>query len=308
MLAREGELETVDPTETDYGALYGKCPENNAVCVVIRMRNPKASADCSQSCEDIASRVTTQLKPGVDANFPEGCGRCMAVDTQVGARDVTKHWAFDVIFPYDELSQEAISNSDVFHTVVEPTVDEAFGRKRKGDEIGACKSAALFAYGASGSGKSFTMGFEPGKTDGLLQLGVDRMFENLKMLKAKGHTLGNQQVYMAYYEIYRGQVYDLFAKKRHGAKGSYNEVMTGMIFEEVDSLDTMMEVFARGNANRAVGSTGMNAVSSRSHAICQLVISDQPLSDMAKKISAGQKNLRMKLLKSMSKADRKSVV
>eukprot|EP00440_Ansanella_granifera_P000641 gb/GFBE01000694.1/.p1 GENE.gb/GFBE01000694.1/~~gb/GFBE01000694.1/.p1 ORF type:complete len:838 (+),score=246.68 gb/GFBE01000694.1/:1-2514(+) len=297
--------EPSDPTEAELQSLYGGCPTNNAVCVVIRMRNPRPSDDCSDKCDEVATRLTTSLQPGQDPSMPKGCGRCVAVDTTSANREVTKHWAYDVIFPYDEVTDKSVSNEDVYTTVVEPSVDQAFGCQKPG---GSCKSAAFFAYGASGSGKSFTMGFEPGKKDGIMQLGTERMFDSLKTLKAQNHPMGNQKVFMTFYEIYGGdkagpKVFDLLATKRGaGLKGTRREIVPQLNFAQIDSLESMMAQFAKANKNRQTSGTGMNEVSSRSHAIVELLITDDDLGARSNKISRGDKRERAGMFTAINKA------
>jgi len=293
VLARSGldgaEVEPGDIMEADLGDLYGSCPTDNAVCVAIRMRNPKASEDCEVNCDTVATSGGNVVA-GKDPKFPSGCANCVAVDTRVGGKPATKHWAFDVIYPYDGVTEKAVANGDVFSTMVAPTVEQAFGCAQQG---GACKSSAFFAYGASGSGKTFTMGFEPAAKDGVLQLAIDQMFNTLTQLKESASSLGNQGVYMAFYEIYGNnaagsRVFDLLAKSRtNGEKGSQSQVLTGLKFVKVDSPAAALKTFKKGNHLRRVAGTGMNAVSSRSHAVVQFFISDNDISGVAEKIANG---------------------
>jgi len=238
----------------------------------------------------VASRLTTTLGPGQDEKFPSGCGRCVEMDERSGQQ----HWAYDVVFPYDDTTEETAPNADVYNGLVKPMLSKAFGCEKPG---GACQSAAFFAYGASGSGKSFTMGFEKDKKDGMLQLGSQQMFESLERLQGLGHPLGNQKVYMAFYELYGAEsagsrVFDLLGKgktKGLGTRGSQTEVLLKLSFKHVGSLEKMIEVFNNGNRKRAVGGTGMNAVSSRSHAVVQFFLSKEPIDVLSKELLDGKK-------------------
>jgi len=71
-------------TASDLANIYGGCPEDNAVCVAIRFRNPKPSSDCTEACDQVASRLTTTLMPGADDSFPNGCDRCVEMDVGEG--------------------------------------------------------------------------------------------------------------------------------------------------------------------------------------------------------------------------------
>ena len=56
-----------------------------------------------------------------------------------------------------------------------------------------------------------------------------------------------------------------------GVHGSREVVLAGLKFKAVESLAEMMSVFAVGNERHAVGGTGMNDVSSRSHAVVRKI-------------------------------------
>mmetsp|Transcript_97136 Transcript_97136/g.172996 ORF Transcript_97136/g.172996 Transcript_97136/m.172996 type:complete len:867 (-) Transcript_97136:14-2614(-) len=291
--------------DVDMSSLYGTCPKQNAVCVAIRMRNPKASDDCKVNCDaDSVATRGVNLQPGVDTAFKDGCANCVAVDTQVGGKDATRHWAFDVIFPYDKITSKPISNGDVFTTVVSPTIEQAFGCA---EPAGSCKSSAFFAYGASGSGKTYTMGFEPKNKDGMLQLSVKQIFNTLDRLKEQSSSLAGQSVYMAFFEIYGNdaggsRVFDLFQKKRtSGEKGSQSQVMTGLVFKKVQSPEAAIQAFEKGNDLRRTAGTGMNAVSSRSHAVVQFFLSDKDISGISEKIRNGDSQ-RSRLLTMLTEA------
>merc|ERR1719271_1475619 len=123
---------------------------------------------------------------------------------------------FDVILPYDQVTETAPSNDDVAENLVAPMMERALACKNDGQ---TCQGSAFFAYGATGSGKTYTMGFDSELIDhkggqspgfevhpGLLQIGMKQIYEELARLRAgnsvKHRSLGKMRVWMSFMELY----------------------------------------------------------------------------------------------------------
>jgi len=80
--------------------------------------------------------------------------------------------------------------------------------------IGRCRgSAVCFAFGQTGAGKTHTL--LGGKTEpGLYQLAAADLFT---LVKNRNKTDGPLHVWLSYYEIYCGQLYDLLNKRKRFA-------------------------------------------------------------------------------------------
>jgi kinesin family protein 2/24 len=83
------------------------------------------------------------------------------------------------------------------------------------------------------------------------------------------------QVYVSFFEIYGGKLYDLLAERRklisrEDAAKSVNIV--GLKEKKVHNATQVMECITHGNSVRSTGQTGANIDSSRSHAILQITI------------------------------------
>lgn len=128
-------------------------------------------------------------------------------------------------------------------------------------------NATVFAYGATGSGKTFTMqgsdelpGVMPMVTSAILS-----MCESEK----KGKT-----VHVSYYEIYMERCYDLLGGGNQMSilddKDGHPH-LTGLVKIPIQSMSDFHEAFLHGIQSRKVAHTALNHVSSRSHAI--LVVS-----------------------------------
>ena len=130
------------------------------------------------------------------------------------------------------------------------------------------KNACCFAYGATGSGKTFTM---TGSTEapGLIPHTVDALF------KAASKVGDDCTIQMQYVEIYNEQIKDLLNPEVGQAldvreapgRGTY---VSGAANVDVTSRKEVEELLLAGNENRTTESTQLNMVSSRSHAVLQL--------------------------------------
>ena len=176
-----------------------------------------------------------------------------------------KKWAYDYILPPDT-TQEQMYEKVAKKTIIDFT--EGY-------------NGTIFAYGQSGSGKTYSM------------LGPDSVFETLES-SAENELYGitPRAVYqifnifkdferngtkwkltLSYIEIYNEKIKCLLSKKE-GLK-IREDPNQGFIIPEKDSIDcqTPLSVFEGINLaskNRATGATNQNERSSRSHAILQL--------------------------------------
>lgn len=223
------------------GGDYGHCPLDNAVCVVVRMRPPQASGARRHHRGD--ALADTEGK----------CDRCVML---TGSDDM---WPFDVIFPYDPVENTVPGNDEVVETVVAPSVAQAFACEDKEKQ---CQSTAMFAYGATGSGKSYTMGFET-NGNGIMQAAVTQVFDKLAELGSRGHVLGKHSVWMSFYEVYGTNsrstgVFDMLKDRAALGGGGQNFILGLLTYKKVDSFNHFSTVLADALQLRSVGATGMN--------------------------------------------------
>ncbi|KAF8407041.1 hypothetical protein HHK36_006166 [Tetracentron sinense] len=163
-------------------------------------------------------------------------------------------------FVFDAVLAEEVSNDEVYRETVEPIVPIIFQRTK----------ATCFAYGqtgkqrVSGSGKTYTMQPLPLKA-------------SQDILRLMHHTYRNQgfQLYVSFFEIYGGKLYDLLNDRRKlcmREDGKQQVCIVGLQEYRVSDVEIIKEFIEKGNATRSTGTTGANEESSRSHAILQLVI------------------------------------
>ena len=146
----------------------------------------------------------------------------------------------------------------------------------------------LFAYGQTGSGKSYSMvGY--GANKGIVPISCDEIFRRIGENKDADKTF---EVQVSMLEIYNEKVQDLLIKpdKRppSGLKIRESKVLgifvDGLTKHPVTSYTEISNKMDEGYNNRTIGSTLMNATSSRAHTI--VTIEFKQLTMVAKKKSA----------------------
>ena len=119
-----------------------------------------------------------------------------------------------------------------------------------------------FAYGQTGSGKTYTM-------KGIESLAIDDLYQE------SAKFVNKFDFYISFFEIYGGRLFDLLNNKnklqvlddKNGKVQIY-----GLITQQVESKDQMHKIIDAANAIRITHNTVTNETSSRSHAICNIII------------------------------------
>ena len=158
-------------------------------------------------------------------------------------------------FCFDAVLDEDVSNDEVYRETVEPIIPIIFQRTK----------ATCFAYGQTGSGKTYTM--QP--------LPLRAAQDMIRLLHQPVYRNQNFKLWLSYFEIYGGKLYDLLSDRRHllmREDGKKQVCIVGLQEFEVSDVQVVREYIERGNAARSTGSTGANEESSRSHAILQLAV------------------------------------
>ncbi|CAF0773800.1 unnamed protein product [Brachionus calyciflorus] len=127
-------------------------------------------------------------------------------------------------------------------------------------------NGTVFAYGQTGCGKSFTMQGNAAQK-GMIPRAFEHIFEAVSTDTSKKYLIR-----ASYLEIYNENVRDLLGKDNktnldlheHPEKGVYVNSLSWHECKQVADCDKLMD---KGNKNRSVGATLMNADSSRSHSI-----------------------------------------
>ena len=133
-------------------------------------------------------------------------------------------------------------------------------------------NATVFAYGATGAGKTYTM---LGNDDnpGIMPLTLSELFNKVKQYSGDREY----KLKLWYLEIYNENIRDLLSNnsdeyldlREDPTKGI---VISGITELNVTSCNDILKILKRGNKNRTQEATGANETSSRSHAILQVLV------------------------------------
>eukprot|EP01041_Mallomonas_annulata_P011213 gene11213-23430_t len=169
-------------------------------------------------------------------------------------------------FKFDGFLGPSIDQEQVYELTAKPIVQSAIEGY----------SGTIFAYGPTGSGKTFTMRGEGSRDNrGVMPRCIDQLLT----------TATTAEIWVSYLQIYCEDVEDLLSpgvvttSPRPGMITSTStstslsiREKSGKVFVEglsrvrITSVDDFMVVLERGDANRSTAATSVNQTSSRSHA------------------------------------------
>ncbi|KAJ5156532.1 hypothetical protein N7492_009335 [Penicillium capsulatum] len=136
----------------------------------------------------------------------------------------------------------------------------------------------VFAYGMTGTGKTFSMQ-GTATSPGVIPLAITDIFSFIRETPHREFLLR-----VSYLEIYNEKIHDLLSASASGAANAPQEEIklredskrgvyaTPLKEEIVQSPTQLLRVIARGDHARRTSSTQFNARSSRSHAVVQIVV------------------------------------
>jgi len=170
-------------------------------------------------------------------------------------------------YQYDHLFTPTHTTAQIYDTAVQSVVSSAMEGYH----------SSVFAYGQTASGKTYTMQGTHNHP-GIVPLAVEECFDVATSSRFREFLLR-----VSYMEIYNEQIIDLLspgsltAGRVGGGVRIYEHKTAGVVVkglkeEVVVSQEQVFALICAGEAHRHVGSTTMNANSSRSHTIFRLVI------------------------------------
>ncbi|QRW02067.1 kinesin motor domain protein [Ceratobasidium sp. AG-Ba] len=141
-------------------------------------------------------------------------------------------------------------------------------------------NATVFAYGATGCGKTHTISGTD--TDpGIIYLTMTELFQRITELEAEQIV----QVSVTFLEIYNEDIRDLLAEPgSYVPKGgltlredkSNRVIVSGLVTRSPATADEVKQLVLDGNARRTQSPTHANQTSSRSHAVLQINVTQSP--------------------------------
>ncbi|CAO3569230.1 unnamed protein product [Mortierella alpina] len=170
-------------------------------------------------------------------------------------------YAFDRVF-HEDAQQEEVFENTTRHLI---------------DGVLQGYNGTLFAYGATGCGKTHTISGTTQKP-GIIFLTMQELYERIKEMEDE-KTI---EVSLSYLEVYNETIRDLLATpgpdatkppSLHLREDSAKKIsIAGLSEHHPKGMDEVMELILVGNENRTMSPTEANATSSRSHAVLQINI------------------------------------
>jgi len=230
--------------------------EHPRICICVRKR-PISDKERSRNDHD----SITCLNPAVWVHSAK-----VKVD---GITKFLDHVPFRFDYAFDENS----SNEDVYKRTTMPLLDFVC--------TGTGGRANVFAYGQTGSGKTHTM-------NGIQQILVEDLFMLLQDVEGGLCSLDNTRVMLSFFELYGGFVQDLLndrtrLKILEDGRGEIN--ITGLLEVEAEDAAKCLDILREGMDARTTHTTEANDTSSRSHAICQILLRNRDTNKLKGKLS-----------------------
>ncbi|XP_063432848.1 kinesin-like protein KIF11 [Mytilus trossulus] len=201
----------------------------------------------------------------VDSN---GDKKEITVKERLGINPTTKTYNFDHVFP------PAASQLHVYTSIVIPIIEEVL--------LGY--NCTIFAYGQTGTGKTYTMegersddpsvSWQEDPLAGIIPRAMFHIFERLQRQDVEF------SIRVSFLELYNEELFDLLGStddplrlkiyEDSSRKGSV--IINGLEEVVVRSKDEVFQIIERGSAKRQTAATLMNAHSSRSHTVFSVTI------------------------------------
>ncbi|XP_054565479.1 kinesin-like protein KIF18B [Eptesicus fuscus] len=232
--------------------------EDSAVQVVVRVRPPTPRELESQRRPVI--QVVDERVLVFDPEEPDGGFLGLKWGS---VHEGPKKKGKDLTFVFDRVFGEAATQQDVFQHTTHSVLDSFLQGY----------NCSVFAYGATGAGKTHTMLGREGDP-GIMYLTTMELYRRLEARQEEKRF----EVLISYQEVYNEQIHDLLEPKGPLAireDPDKGVVVQGLSFHQPTSAEQLLEMLTRGNRNRTQHPTDANATSSRSHAIFQIFVKQQ---------------------------------
>ncbi|KAK4273469.1 hypothetical protein QN277_021861 [Acacia crassicarpa] len=174
-----------------------------------------------------------------------------------------KQFRFDCVFRPDD-NQEAV------FAQTKPIITSVL------DGFNVC----IFAYGQTGTGKTFTMEGTP-EHRGVNYRTLDELFR----ISEERRSVMKYKLVVSMLEVYNEKIRDLLAENsdqptkkleiKQAADGT--QEVPGLVEASVYGIEDVWEMLKSGNSTRSVGSTNANELSSRSHCLLRVTVMGENL-------------------------------
>lgn len=235
-------------------------------CVRVAMRcRPLSSQEMSDN-RKITVKISPQRK------------EVIVVNPRPESAESEKIFTFDMVYDWNS-SQEEIYNQTALPIV--ESVLEGF-------------NGTIFAYGQTGTGKTFTMEGKPDppESNGIIPRAFKQIFEMIEKTSKNRQFL----VRCSFLELYNEEIRDLLSKnvknkldiRENKDQGVFIKDLTAFMAHDMNDLLAKLQI---GRENRVTGETKMNRDSSRSHSLFTVTVEMSEVIDNQNRIRVGKLNL-----------------
>ncbi|XP_043790092.1 kinesin-like protein Klp61F [Apis laboriosa] len=185
--------------------------------------------------------------------------------------------------PYDKISKKFKFNSvfgpsakqiNVYNVVVNPLLEQVL----------AGYNCTVFAYGQTGTGKTFTMEginkelnlyWHSDSSAGMIPRSLSHLFDKLQALETQEYT-----VRVSFLELYNEDIFDLLSNNHDASKLRLYEdtskkgavIVHGLEEVTIHNTSEVYKILKKGSDKRQTAATFMNTQSSRSHTIFSITV------------------------------------
>ncbi|KAK5963077.1 tubulin-dependent ATPase KIP3 PWA37_004778 [Arxiozyma heterogenica] len=166
-------------------------------------------------------------------------------------------------FIFDKLFDMRTEQETIYNSLMVPLLDSVMDGY----------NGTIFAYGATGCGKTYTIN---GTADdpGIIYRTMNDLFKRIKNLQNEKDF----EILLSFLEIYNENIRDLLDPDTPSHKLVIREdsnqkiLVSNLSYHSPRNVEDVLSLVERGNKNRTTCPTGANLVSSRSHSILQIQI------------------------------------
>jgi kinesin family protein 18/19 len=232
----------------EYVSQLNKGRSNILVAVRARpLSRKERETDPFEVLEILDGKVVIMLDPSTDAPKPEEAFRIN--------RTKEKQYAFDFAFAQDSTQQEVYHKTTGFLL----------------DGVTSGFNATVFAYGATGAGKTYTM-LGDRDSPGLMLMTINDLYRSMNSSALERSF----KVKLSYLEIYNENIKDLISDNTEHLKIWEDPLkgitIAGLTEVQATSPQEVVDMVQMGNMRRTCEPTMANETSSRSHAVLQILI------------------------------------
>jgi kinesin family member 18A len=172
----------------------------------------------------------------------------------------------DQTFGFDRVFDENTTQAEVYEATTRGLLDSVLDGY----------NATVFAYGATGCGKTHTI-TGTAQQPGIIFLTMQELFEKIAERSDEKQT----EVSLSYLEIYNETIRDLLvpggSKQGLMLREDANQAVSvaGLSSHHPQDVQQVMDMIVKGNEYRTISPTEANATSSRSHAVLQINVAQK---------------------------------